>query len=144
MRKGLATLLAAVTLGTATIGTAGVSTAQDRAFDRAGRDRYIGSWCDRHRGNECRDWRANRSRWDDRHYRDWYRRHDHGNDAATAALFGLGVGALLGATVPNAIVGGGGRDVTYHVQRCASRYRSYDSRTDTYLGYDGYRHRCRL
>lgn len=30
-----------------------------------------------------------------------------------------------------------------HVQWCFSRYRSYDPRTDTYLGYDGYRHRCR-
>ena len=30
-----------------------------------------------------------------------------------------------------------------HVQWCLSRYRSYDPRTDTYLGYDGYRHRCR-
>jgi hypothetical protein len=24
-----------------------------------------------------------------------------------------------------------------------NRYRSYDSSTDTYLGSDGYRHRCR-
>lgn len=33
--------------------------------------------------------------------------------------------------------GGGG-----HVDYCLSRYRSYDPRSDTYLGYDGYRHRC--
>jgi len=30
-----------------------------------------------------------------------------------------------------------------HVRWCLNRYRSYDPRTDTYLGYDGYRHRCR-
>lgn len=30
-----------------------------------------------------------------------------------------------------------------HVRWCYNRYRSYDSRTDTFLGYDGYRHRCR-
>ena len=29
-----------------------------------------------------------------------------------------------------------------HVDWCFSRYRSYDPVTDTYLGYDGYRHRC--
>ncbi len=30
-----------------------------------------------------------------------------------------------------------------HVQWCLSRYRSYDPRSDTFMGYDGYRHRCR-
>jgi hypothetical protein len=31
-----------------------------------------------------------------------------------------------------------------HVARCLARYRSYDPRSDTYLGYDGYERRCRL
>lgn len=31
-----------------------------------------------------------------------------------------------------------------HVQRCFARYRSYNPYTDTYFGYDGYEHRCRL
>lgn len=30
-----------------------------------------------------------------------------------------------------------------HVRWCLRRYRSYNPRTDTYLGYDGYRRRCR-
>jgi len=34
---------------------------------------------------------------------------------------------------------GGGVD---HIQYCMNRYRSYDPRSDTYMGYDGYRHRC--
>ena len=29
-----------------------------------------------------------------------------------------------------------------HVEACFARYRSYDPRSDTYLGHDGYRHRC--
>jgi hypothetical protein len=29
-----------------------------------------------------------------------------------------------------------------HVQWCLNRYRSYNPRTNTYMGYDGYRHRC--
>lgn len=33
--------------------------------------------------------------------------------------------------------GGGG-----HVEWCLNRFRSYDPASDTYLGYDGYRHRC--
>lgn len=34
-------------------------------------------------------------------------------------------------------LGGGG-----HVEWCLNRYRSYDPASDTFLGYDGYRHRC--
>lgn len=29
-----------------------------------------------------------------------------------------------------------------HVQYCLDRYRSYDPRSNTFLGYDGYRHEC--
>jgi len=29
-----------------------------------------------------------------------------------------------------------------HVEWCLDRYRSYDPRTNTFLGYDGFRHRC--
>lgn len=31
-----------------------------------------------------------------------------------------------------------------HVDRCYDRYQSYDAGSDTYVGYDGYRHYCRL
>ncbi|PTE09341.1 BA14K family protein [Mesorhizobium helmanticense] len=33
---------------------------------------------------------------------------------------------------------------SWHVRRCLDRYQSYDPYTDTYVGYDGYRHYCRL
>jgi hypothetical protein len=33
---------------------------------------------------------------------------------------------------------------SWHVRRCLERYRTYDPYSDTYVGYDGYRHRCRL
>ena len=29
-----------------------------------------------------------------------------------------------------------------HVQWCYNRYRSYDVRSNTFMGYDGYRHEC--
>ena len=31
-----------------------------------------------------------------------------------------------------------------HVARCFNRYQTYDPHTDTFIGYDGYEHRCRL
>ncbi len=31
-----------------------------------------------------------------------------------------------------------------HVEACLARYRSYDPRTDTFVGNDGYRRRCQL
>ena len=31
-----------------------------------------------------------------------------------------------------------------HEERCMMRYRTYDPRSDTYIGYDGYEHFCRL
>jgi hypothetical protein len=31
-----------------------------------------------------------------------------------------------------------------HVARCEARYRSYDRSTDTYMGFDGKEHACRL
>jgi hypothetical protein len=42
--------------------------------------------------------------------------------------------------VPPPVYGGG---VSRHVQWCLNRYRSYNPRTDTFLGYDGRYHRCR-
>ena len=35
-------------------------------------------------------------------------------------------------------------DYRDHVHACFSTYRSYDVRSDTYLGFDGYRHQCEL
>ena len=42
----------------------------------------------------------------------------------------------FGVTIPVAPVG------SPHVDWCLSNFRSYDIATDTYLGFDGYRHRC--
>lgn len=64
-------------------------------------------------------------------YRGYYRdRYDGGFGNPAAALFGLALGA----------VNNGGD----HVQACERTYRSYDVRSDTFLGYDGLRHACRV
>ena len=65
-----------------------------------------------------------------------------------AAIAGVG-GLVLGLGIANA-----GRGPYYdgyygsswgrHVDRCYARYRTYDHRSDTYIGFDGFPHRCRL
>ena len=74
-----------------------------------------------HRGHRRRHWR-------------W--RHYSGHDDWGPALgFGLGAGLLLGGLAANA-------QAQSAIAWCDRHYRSYDPRTQTYLGYDGYRHSC--
>ena len=67
-----------------------------------------------------------------------------------AGLVGGMLGFVAGAAVANAADQGydyrydrgyGYRD---HVEACEDAYRSYDPRTDTYTGFDGYSHVCNL
>ncbi|HWL03578.1 MAG TPA: BA14K family protein [Xanthobacteraceae bacterium] len=81
-----------------------------------------------------------------RHYGPRYYgpRHRGGNAAAGVAA-GLAAGAILGGVIasqaqpryvrPDVLTPD---DIAY----CAQRFRSYDARTGTYLGHDGYRHPC--
>ncbi len=67
----------------------------------------------------------------------------------TMAIWGpgaaLGLGLGLGLAAPYAYGGGGGYAYAggSHVQWCLNRYRTYDPRSNTYVGNDGYRHACR-
>jgi hypothetical protein len=81
-----------------------------------------------------------------------YHRH-FGPGFGPGPALGLGIlGFAAGAAVAGAArgndgyYGGGyyGGDYRAHVAACEDAYRSYDVRTDTYLGYDGYRHECDL
>jgi isopentenyl diphosphate isomerase/L-lactate dehydrogenase-like FMN-dependent dehydrogenase len=65
-----------------------------------------------------------------------------------AAIAGIG-GLVLGLGIASA----GHRPESYdyhsspwdlHVERCYARYLTYDHRTDTFMGNDGYEHRCKL
>lgn len=74
-----------------------------------------------------------------RYYRPYYgygyrRYYDDDGAALAAGILGLAAGA--------AIASGSGYRSDWHAY-CASKYRSYNPRTGTYLGYDGRRHRCR-
>ncbi len=93
---------------------------------------------------------------------------ENGRNAALAAgaAVGLGIGALLAAPryddgyeVPPPRYAAPVYDDGYrapppprrvaranwraHVDWCYDNYRSYDERTDTYVGHDGYAYRCR-
>ena len=82
-------------------------------------------------------------RWGDRDYR-WRNRWGWGG------AFALGVGPdYVGPAygygydtydVPDAYAVAGAEGG--HVQYCLSRYRSYDPATDSFIGYDGFRHPC--
>lgn len=105
----------------------------------------------------------------DRHYDDRrYYRHRRGNNTGEilgAGAIGLAAGALLGGALSSNSYNRGdineGRVYnqgpvyyrrapvrTYrgydHVSACESRYRTYDARSDTFIGYDGNAHPCRL
>lgn len=74
--------------------------------------------------------------WHHRGYYPYY--YNNNNDAFAAGIFGLAAGAMIGAAAANA----NGESERAHILACERHYRSYDVRTDTYLGYDDYRHRC--
>jgi hypothetical protein len=68
----------------------------------------------------------------------WYHR-GYGYGYGPAVGLGLLGGIIAGAAIANAASNDRG-----HVDACYNAYKSYDRRSDTYLGYDGYRHRCML
>jgi hypothetical protein len=74
--------------------------------------------------------------------RPYYRGYNYGGAAAAGAL-GLATGAIIGGAIAQqqaapVYVAPGGGSAAY----CAQRYKSYDYRSGTYLGYDGLRHPC--
>lgn len=73
------------------------------------------------------------------HRRPGFRHHYGGYWYSSPWWTGPSIG--FGITIPGATFGLGGGS-SGHVQWCLNRYRSYDPASDTFLGYDGYRHRC--
>jgi hypothetical protein len=67
-----------------------------------------------------------------------YYGYGYGYDPGAAIVGGL-VGGVFGALADRALSGGGS-----HVARCEAHYRSYVRATNTYTGYDGAQHICRL
>jgi hypothetical protein len=146
--KKLAVLAVALS---ATIATAAPSQAQMVGYND--RVRIIETYCDRNpRDPDC--WGYRDGRWGRDRYNRFYERRSSDLDGIAAGVLGLAVGAIIGGAIVNnsnnnqpnygdrlvGPVGGGG----VNVQACQARYRSYDIATNTFLGYDGVRHPCRL
>lgn len=89
-----------------------------------------------------------------RHGGDWGHRHGgsgvylglglplfggYGDDYYDDYGYGYGYGPYRGYYAPRAYVTPSGGS---HVRWCMSRYRSYDPRSNTFMGYDGDRHQC--
>jgi hypothetical protein len=74
------------------------------------------------------------------------RNRSHGGSSIGAGIAGLAVGAIIGGVIANS------QRPTYYetspgtmddaISYCVQRFRSYDIRSGTYLGYDGMRHAC--
>lgn len=146
--KGL-TALALV--GTVAISSIVPTQAQGVTFSYGQRDRVITSYCDRNpRDRDCRSYRG--GGWRDDDYDRFYRSRRSGLDSVATGLFGFGFGAILGSAIANSnnnnnndrVIGRVGGNGGSHVDACFARYRSYDARSDTYVGFDGDRHRCNL
>lgn len=80
-------------------------------------------------------WRG--KHWDYRnHHHGW--RHGHWRSRSWGpALGGFAAGAAIGGAIANSRAQALENDAY-----CSQRYRSYDPRSGTYLGYDGQRHPC--
>lgn len=145
MKKMIGGLVAATLAGTMAIASVAPAAAQSISFSFGQRDQVIDRYCDYHpRDRDCR--RFYDGDWDRGDYLSFYRSNRSGLDSVAAGLFGFTFGTIIGGVIANSSdrVMLGYDDWEDHVDACYDRYRSYDERTDTFLGYDGYRHRCRL
>lgn len=139
MRKLIAGALSATLLSASLVASAVPAQAANHS-----RTYYVNNFCASHpRAPDCMDWRHNGHHWDNHHYRTFYRNHQSAFPGLVAGIFGLAVGAAIANSANN---NGGYNNGGYnsHVARCEDHYRSYDPRTDTFMGYDGYHHRCML
>jgi hypothetical protein len=135
MKSFVSAALSAAMIAGSLVAFAAPADAQ-RGGSRMERERYVQNYCSRNsRDRDCRDFRSNRHRWDDRRYQSWYRSHHRNNgEQAVAAIFGFAAGVVAGTA--GAVSSG-----SHHVA-CETRYDNYDSRSNTYVGRDGRRYRC--
>jgi len=157
LRKTILAATAALGLGTLGLMSAGTSASAASMY-APGLNPGIASETSAniHKVRSNRYWRYDRQRYGDRYrYRHGSFRHYYGGYYYSRPWwnYGSGVSINLGspygyggyyaprpayyAPRPVYRVAGGG-----HVQWCLDHYRSYNPNTDTFIGYDGYAHRC--
>jgi hypothetical protein len=98
--------------------------------------------------------------WNGGYHKQYHYKHDNGWNPgaalATGAILGLAIGSLAAPSYyyappppvyyapppPPPAYGYYGGPTAQHISWCESRYRSYDARYNTFVGYDGYVHQC--
>jgi|GEM_PF-1885365 hypothetical protein len=148
----LVSLVSAIALtGMTALSSVVPAYAQNVTISAGQRYRVIETYCDRNAWDrDCNDFY--RGRWNDRDYNRFYNSRRSSIDSIATGILGFTFGAALGSIIANGNNNRRGGDVVVgrangydaHVQACYSRYRSYDERSDTFMGYDGIRKRCRL
>ena len=142
-------LTAAAITGLMAISSVVPAQAQTKVPNYGDRDRVVTSYCQANpRDRDCLDFR--RGRWDNGDYNRFYRRNRSGLDSISSGVLGFTFGAIVGGAIANSnnnsygnrVISGG--SYSAHVNACYARYRSYDEETDSFLGFDGRRHRCNL
>ena len=121
--------------------------AQNVTLSFGQRQQVIQTYCDRYPNDyDCRGYHT--GHWNRSDYDHFYRHRRNDLSPIAAGIFGAAFGAIIGGAIANQhqgdVVVRRQGDYSAHVDACYARYRSYDERTDTFLGYDGIRHRCNL
>jgi hypothetical protein len=127
--------------------------AQDVTLSFGQRQRVVQTYCERNPFDpDCRGYFD--GYWTERDYDWFYHRNRSDLDPLVAGIFGLAIGAIIAGAIANGNNNNNsgrssgdrviGRVDSGHVARCYARYKSYDERSDTFLGYDGVRHLCNL
>ncbi|WP_168990531.1 BA14K family protein [Aureimonas flava] len=147
MRRLFQSFMAAAVLAT---GMVTFSPPQAEAQGMRERQRFVERFCAHNPGaRDCRDFRRDHRRWDERRYNRWYRdnyRQRNRGDAAAAAIFGFAAGAAVGAAAnANRAPAYSGSVSRAKIARCSARYRTYDPATNTYVANSaGERRYCNL
>lgn len=148
MKPFLKKIFSVAVVGMMSVPTVAPVQSQEASLSFGQRQRVVQTYCERNPFDpDCRGYFA--GQWSDRDYDWFYHRNRSDLDPLIAGIFGLAIGAIIAGAIANGnskpsgdrVIGRVDRE---HVARCYARYKSYDERSDTFLGYDGIRHRCNL
>jgi hypothetical protein len=146
LKNGLVTAAMTATIAVSSIVPA---QAQNVTLSFGQRQQVIQTYCDRYPNDyDCRGYYG--GNWRQRDYDRFYNNRRSDLDPLAAGIFGAAFGAIIGGALAtqnqrnNDVVVSRPGNYSSHVDACYARYRSYDERSDTYMGFDGVRHRCNL
>lgn len=150
MKTALSGTTAALLTGLLSMASVAPAQAQNVTLSFGQRQQVIQTYCDRYPNDyDCRGYYG--GNWRQRDYDRFYNNRRTDLDPIATGIFGLAFGAILGGALASGNNNNNnngdrvvGRASSSHVDACYARYRSYDERTDTFMGYDGVRHLCNL